>query len=138
MLVKFKINVNEGFGKFMESRSYKSARNIFAGVLSKLITMLFAFATRTVFIRMLGVEFNGINGLYSNILSILALSELGIGNVLNYTLYRALKQNDETRISALVQYFKKIYRIISFVVLGVGLLLVPLLPYIVNSDLPQQ
>lgn len=122
----------------MESRSLKSARNIFTGVISKLLTMLLAFITRTIFIRMLGVEYNGINGLYSNILSILALSELGIGNVLNYTLYRALQKHDEKRINALVFYFKKIYRIIAFAVLGVGLLLVPILPYIVNSDFPQE
>ena len=108
---------------------------IFAAVM---LLMAFAFSTKTIFIRLLGVEYNGVNGLFSNILSILALSELGIGNVLNYTLYRALKQHNEIKISSLVLFFKKVYRIIAFAVLGVGLFLVPLLPYIVSSTIPQQ
>ena len=60
----------------MGSRSRKSIRNIFMGFGSKFILMIFAFYTRTVFIRLLGVEYNGINGLFSNILSILSLTEL--------------------------------------------------------------
>ena len=86
----------------MESRSKKSARNILAGVISKLLLMIMAFAAKTVFIRLLGVEYNGINGLCSNILSILALSELGVGNVLNFSLYSALKDNDRFKVCALV------------------------------------
>lgn len=122
----------------MESRSKKSARNIFTGFINKFLLMAFAFATKTVFIRLLGAEYNGISGLYANILSILSLSELGLGNVLNYSLYQALKDHDELKIRSIVQYFKKIYRIIAFGVLGIGLLLVPLLPAIVNTTLPER
>ena len=70
-----------------ESRTKKASRNVAVGVVSKLIMMLFAFATKTLFIRFLGVEYNGVYGLYGNILAVLALSELGVGNVLNYALY---------------------------------------------------
>lgn len=121
----------------MESRTKKSVRNIFAGFASKILLMLFAFATKTLFIRLLGAEYNGISGLYSNILSILSLSELGLGNVLNFALYQALKENDKLKVRSVVRYFKKIYILIAFGVLGVGLLLVPLLPFIVNSTFPQ-
>ena len=121
----------------MESRSKKSARNILAGVISKLLLMIMAFAAKTVFIRLLGVEYNGINGLCSNILSILALSELGVGNVLNFSLYSALKDNDRFKVCALVHYFRKIYLIIAAAVMGAGIALVPVLSHVVNSTLPQ-
>ena len=122
----------------MESRSKKSARNIFTGFINKFLLMAFAFTTKTVFIRLLGAEYNGISGLYANILSILSLSELGLGNVLNYSLYQVLKDHDELKIRSIVQYFKKIYRIIAFGTCGIGLLLVPLLSFIVNTTLPQR
>ncbi len=121
----------------MESRSKKSARNIFTGFVSKMLLMAFAFATKTIFIRLLGAEYNGISGLYSNILSILSLSELGLGNVLNFSLYQALRNHDERKVRSIVQYFKKLYWAIAIGVLAIGLCLVPLLPAIVNSTLPQ-
>lgn len=101
----------------IETRLQKSFRNIFSGVVSKVVLMLFAFSTKTIFIRLLGSEYNGVNGLFTNILSILALSELGIGNVLNYSLYQALKQNDEEKIRSVVFFFKRIYRCIALLVL---------------------
>lgn len=122
----------------MESRSKKSARNILTGFVSKILLMVFAFSTKTIFVRLLGVEYNGVNGLYSNILSILALSELGLGNVLNYTLYQALRENNEKKIRSIVKYFKKVYLLIALSVSCVGILLIPLLPYIVKTTLPQK
>lgn len=121
----------------MESRSKKSARNILSGVICKLLLMIMAFATKTIFIRLLGVEYNGINGLYSNILSILALSELGVGNVLTFSLYNALKNNDQAKVCSLVNYFKKIYNLIAAAILVIGIALVPILNHIVNSNIPQ-
>ena len=119
-----------------ESRTKRASRNVVVGVLSKLIIMVFAFATKTLFIRLLGVEYNGVNGLYGNILAVLALSELGVGNVLNYTLYSALRNNDTEKVQSLVKYFRRIYYGIAMAVSFIGLALVPFLHYIINSDLP--
>lgn len=116
-------------------RSKKSFRNIFTGIVNKIVIMLLSFATRTIFIRLLGAEYTGINSLYSNILSVLSLAELGIGNVLMFYLYSALKEKNEKRINSLVFEFRKIYFIIIVVVLFFGLILVPFLPFIVNTSL---
>lgn len=120
----------------MESRYGNSIRNIFTGVISKLFLSVLAFTARTVFIQALGVEYNGINSLYSNILSILSFSELGIGNVLTFSLYEAFKEKDYQRINALINYFRRIYYGVSCAILAVGLMLIPILKYIVNSNLP--
>ena len=119
-----------------ESRTKKASRNVVVGFLSKFVIMIFAFATKTIFIRLLGVEYNGVNGLYANILAVLALSELGVGNVMNYALYSALKNNDKEKVQALVKYFRKIYYCIALAISSFGLILVPFLKYIINSDLP--
>ena len=119
-----------------ESRAQKSARNVMTGVLSKLLLMVLAFATKTIFVRLLGDEYNGVNGLYTNLLSVLALAELGVGNVLNFSLYKALRDNDNSLVCTTVNYFKKLYRGIALAVAIVGVALIPALRYIVNSDLP--
>lgn len=116
-------------------RSAKSIRNVATGVTNKVLMMVLAFATRTLFIRLLGAEYTGISSLYTNILSVLSLAEMGMGNVLMFYLYGALKDRDEDRICSLVNEFKKIYTAIIIIVLSIGVLLIPFLRYIVHSSL---
>lgn len=117
-------------------RSEKALKNISTGLLNKAIVMFLSFATKTAFIRLLGAEYNGISSLFTNILSVLALAELGLGNVLMFYLYAALKEDDHEKIYALTQEFKRIYNIIILFILGVGLAVIPFLPSIVNSEFP--
>ena len=118
-----------------KGRSAKSLQNVSTGLINKLLMMVLAFATRTIFIRLLGAEYTGISSLYTNILSVLSLAEMGIGNVLMFYLYEALKEQDEEKITILVNEFKRIYLGIAAIVLSVGLLLIPFLGYIISSPL---
>lgn len=122
----------------MKSRVESSHKNINTAILTKLIVMGIAFFLRTVFIKILGEEYTGINSLYNNILSILSLAEFGIGNIASYYMYNALVNNDNDKILMVVVYFKKIYRIIMALILMMGLMLVPILHLIVNSSLNRQ
>lgn len=119
------------------SRTQNVTKNLVVGIISKAFLLAATFVTRTLFIRILGAEYTGISSLYSNILSLLNLAELGFGSVLTYELYKPLRDNDEETVTALVALFKKIYSIIIVVVLTFGLLLLPFLKYIVKSDLNQ-
>ena len=104
------------------------------GLGNKLILFVLAFLTRTVFIRLLGAEYTGVSSLYSNILSVLSVAELGLGNVMMYYLYSALREKDEARVNYIVFYFRRIYLGIIAAVLGVGAMLIPFLGLIVKSD----
>lgn len=119
-------------------RSDKALKNVMIGLGNKILMLALAFLTRTVFIRLLGAEYTGISSLYTNILSVLSLAELGLGNVLMFYLYSALKDNDKERINQLVFEFKNIYRLIIVCVLGVGVVLIPFLNIIVKSTLDQR
>lgn len=116
------------------NRTKKALRNVATGLLNKLVLFFMAFATRTVFIRLLGAEYTGINSLYTNILSVLSVAELGLGNVMMFYLYGALREKDEARINYIVFYFRRIYLVIIAVVLGFGCLLIPFLGLIVKTD----
>lgn len=117
-------------------RSQKALKNVSTGLINKAAIMLLSFATKTVFIRLLGAEYNGVSSLYTNILSVLALAELGLGNVLTYYLYSALEEGNTEKISALTQEFKKIYEVVIVGVSLVGIAIVPFLGILVKSDLP--
>lgn len=115
------------------SRTTNSLRNAGVSVLSHLLTAVMSFACRTVFIYTLGREFLGISSLYTNVLTILSISELGLSTVITYRLYLPLKEGDHAQICALMDFFRKAYRVIGAVVLVLGLALMPFLPHLMNG-----
>ena len=115
-----------------EDRSGKSIKNMAYGMGAQLLQSIFPFISRTVFIYVLGESYLGINGLFSSILSVLSLAELGIGNVVVFSLYKPLAAGDKDRLGAYVNYYKVIYRTIAAVVLGVGMIVLPFIPYLVK------
>lgn len=118
------------------ARTKKSLKNILSSVGIKLCTLLLSFASRTVFIYVLGAEYLGLNGLFSNILSFLALSELGLGVAIAYLLYAPLATNDVERIKVVMNFYKKCYLVIGLAIMLIGCALMPFLKYLVNLDQP--
>ncbi len=116
----------------MQGRTNRVIRNFIYGIGSQIILTLFPFISRTIFIKCLGVEYLGINGLFASILVMLSLAELGIGNVVIFSLYKPVAENDYERISALLNFYKVLYRSIATVVFVVGIVLIPFLKYLVN------
>lgn len=128
--------VENNQGQMLEkSRTYNSIRNIFFGIGSQIIVLFLNFLSRTIFIKVLGTEYLGINGLFSNILTVLSLAELGIGNAIIYSLYKPLAEKDENKISAIMNLYRKVYNVIAISILIIGLLIIPILKYIVNSNI---
>ena len=114
----------------------KLIKNATLGIVFKILTIVFTFVNRTLFIRVLGEQYLGINGLYSNILSVLSLADLGVNSVMMFFLYEPLAHKDERKLSALIVFFKKVYYMIACSVFCVGICLIPFLSHLVNgSDL---
>lgn len=117
------------------SRTKNTFLNSLAGIAVKIITILTAFVTRTVFIKTLGIQYAGVSGVFTDVLTVLSFAEMGIGSAIVYALYKPIAENDERQISKLMNAYKKIYSIIAFVILGLGLALIPFLGYIIR-DVP--
>ena len=100
-----------------------------------MLRLIMQFAIRTVFIHFLGKEFLGLNGLFTNILSLLSMAELGIGSSIVYSMYKPLAVGDQPKIRALMQLYKKAYKYIGFLVGIIGLGLIPFLKYMISSDI---
>lgn len=77
------------------------------------ITVILSFVNRTVFIRLLGVDYLGINGLFADILMMLSLADLGLTSAMAYSYYKPIAEHDTEKVAALLQYYKKIYQYIA-------------------------
>lgn len=116
------------------SRTENSAKNIYTGLINQILILIFRFVTRTVFVKTLGSEFLGINGLFSNILTLLSLADLGIGGALVYCLYKPIEKGDKKKQTIIVNYLRKVYRNIGIAIMVIGICLLPFLKYIIEED----
>lgn len=98
--------------------------------LGQIIAMIIVFPTRMIFVKTLGTDYLGINGLFTNIISVFSLADLGIGSAIVFSLYKPIAEKNFMKISALMNFYKNAYRIIGLIVLLSGLVVMPFLPRI--------
>lgn len=115
------------------SRTQNTILNLTSGVIGEVIIYSLQFLTRTVFIRTLGKSYLGISGLFTNILALLSLTDLGIGAALNYRLYKPLKEKDESHLSVLMDFYRRMYFIIGTVILILGCCMLPFLRFLIKD-----
>lgn len=114
-------------------RTSNSIKNSLTALIGNSISFIIAFIAQAIFIRLLGTEYLGLNGLFSNVLSMLCFVELGIGNAIVFNLYKPIAENDEKKIAALLNFYKKVYNIILIIIFILGLCLLPFIHYIVGK-----
>lgn len=115
------------------SRARNSLRNAGASFASQLISALLRFACRTAFLYTLGAEYLGIPALYTNVITLLSVSELGFSTVITFHLYQPLAKGDHAMVRALMAFYRKVYRVVGLVVLVLGLCLMPALPHLMTG-----
>lgn len=114
-------------------------KNSIYSLLSFLFLSLIGIYIRKLFTENLSIELLGLEGLFSNIVSILSLAELGVSSVINYSLYKALAEDDRDEINILMNIYRFMYRIIGCFILFVSIILYFALPFIINErNLPWQ
>lgn len=118
-----------------ESRAKNSIRNSTVSIITQVLTVVINFIVKTVFIHTLGSEYLGVNGLFSNIITILSLADLGIGVAIPYSLYKPLAEKDTKKINILMKFYAKVYNVIGMIVLVIGLSLTPFLGLMIK-DMP--
>lgn len=120
------------------SRTKNTIRNIVWNLIDKVITIFFSFILRAIIIRKLSAEYLGLNSLFTSILQVLNLTELGFSNAVVFSMYKPIAENDKDTICALMNLYKKVYRIIGIVILIIGLILVPFLGNFIKDEFPRE
>lgn len=115
------------------SRTQNSLINLLTGTAGSVLVTVLKFVTRTVFIATLGREYLGINGLFADIMSMLSLTDLGLGLAMNFKLYKPLAERDEHRVRLLMKLYRDAYRIVGLAIGVLGLCMIPFLPLLISD-----
>ena len=116
-----------------KSRTEYSMMNTSVALFAQVSAILMGFFTRVVFTRTLSEGYVGINGLFTDILNILSLSELGVGTAITYALYGPIARKDYEKQKILMRLFRLFYRVTAAIVLIAGLLLIPFLDVLMKD-----
>ena len=117
-------------------RTKNATRNIITGSILKIYTIIVPFLMRTIILYILGAKYLGLDGLFTSILQVLNLTELGVGMAMVNSMYRPIAEDDTDKICALMYLYKKYYRIIGFAILIIGGILTPFIPKLIKGDIP--
>lgn len=115
------------------NRTKSSIKNLLFAGIGQFVGIIINLISRFVFVKILTQEYLGLDGLFSNIISMLSLVELGIGPAMTFSLYKPLAENNIEKIKALMKLYKKAYTIIGIVVLILGISITPFIPYLIDE-----
>lgn len=118
-------------------RTKNATRNIIFGVILKAYQIIVPFLMRTAMIYFMGVQFLGLNSLFTSILQVLNLAELGVGSAMIYSMYKPIADDDAATICALMKLYRTYYRAIGLVIAIIGCVLTPFIPKLISGDIPK-
>ncbi len=111
-------------------------RNVIAGSLNQVLHLVFPFLNRTLFLWLMGPEYLGLNGLFTSVLSVLTLAELGFGKAVVCSMYKPIADDDHDMVCAYLRFYRTVYRWVGTIIFIVGLCLLPFLRKLVHGNLP--
>ena len=117
-------------------RTKNATRNIVFGIILKIYQIAIPFLMRTAMIYFMGMQYLGLNSLFTSVLQVLNLAELGVGSAMVFSMYKPIVDDDKVTICALMKLYKIYYRFIGLAVAVLGLALLPFIPKLIHSDLP--
>lgn len=118
-------------------RTKNATRNIIFGIILKGYQIVVPFLMRTAMIYLMGVKYLGLNSLFTSILQVLNLAELGVGSAMVYSMYRPIADDNNVVICALMRLYRTYYRVIGLVIAVIGGLLTPFIPKLISGDIPE-
>ena len=111
-------------------------RNVLAAVISSVTKLVFPFLNRTLFLWLMGPAYLGLNGLFSSILTVLMLAELGFGTAVVCSMYKPVADDDKTLLCAYLKFYRTVYRWVGSVIFIAGLILLPFIRKLIHGNLP--
>lgn len=116
-----------------KTRTENVAKNVILSSLFQIVAYIIGFVSRTIFIKILGEQYLGLNGVFTNILTLLSFAELGIGSAIVYSMYKPLATKNSEKLKELIAFYKKIYLLIGSIIIIGGIVLIPFLDFFITS-----
>lgn len=121
-----------------KNRTTYTIKNIIFGILNKILNIVFPFLIRSFIIHFLGTQYLGLNTLFTSILQVLNLAEMGLSSAIIYSMYKPIADCNVDEVCNLLYLYKKIYKKIGIIVLIVGIILIPFLPHLIYGSYPKE
>lgn len=112
-------------------------RNILFGMVNRVIMLVIPFFERLIIQNVLGSQYLGLGSLYQSIIQVLSLSELGFSAAMVYNMYKPAADGNVIKMNALLNFYRRVYRIIGVIILGIGLCLIPFIPHLIKGSHPE-
>lgn len=123
----------------MKLERIKNTKNgVMFGLIERFVGLILPFIIQTITIKQLGIEYVGVKGLFSSILTVFSLAELGFGSAIVYAMYKPIAEDNNIEISALLNFYRKVYRRIGFFIFILGILIMPFLHFIIDGPIPKE
>lgn len=116
-----------------ESRTKNTKRNIIFSFVDTFIMMGFQFVSRSIIVYVFNSQYLGLSSLFSSILQVLNMADLGFSIAIVYNMYKPIAEHDVAAVCALLKYYRKIYHIVGVIMLGVGVAIMPLIPHLITG-----
>lgn len=118
------------------ARTKNTVRNTMWGMIYRIITLIGPFIVKTLIVNKLGIEYSGLSSLFTSILTVLNLSNLGFSSSIVFTMYKAIADEDLELQCAMIAFYRKVYKYVGLAILALGLMVMPFLPHLVKGDVP--
>ena len=115
-------------------RSEKLLKNVTWSIIGYFAYALLGFVSRSIFINRLGDTLTGVSTLFSSILSLLSLAELGFSSAISIHLYKPLAEGNQRKVAALMNLYRNAYRVIAIVIFTLGMAILPFIHLFIKSD----
>ncbi len=112
-------------------------KNLSFGLMNRMILLLCPFIERIAIRSVLGAEYLGLGSLFSSVITVLSLSELGFSAAMVYNMYKPAGEKNIGKMNALLNYYRRVYRLIGLAILGAGVALIPFLPSLIEGSPPE-
>ncbi len=113
-----------------------TVRGIYYGIINKVILIVMPFILRSLLIYKIGADYAGLSSLFTSILRVMNVAELGFASAATYSLYKPIAEDDDEKICALLAFYRKIYYAIGALILLAGLVLIPFLDRLIKDSYP--
>ncbi len=116
-------------------RDKKALKNIKFGTLLAIVTAIAQFICRTVMLKTIGTGYVGLDGVFLSLIGMYSLTELGISNAINYSLYEPMVKHDTVTANKIIAFYKDIYRLVGIATLCIGFMIIPILKYLIADNI---
>lgn len=110
------------------------AKNTAASLIAQITTLVCGFILPRLFLQHYGSEVNGLVNSISQFLSVIAFLELGVGAVVQSSLYKPLAEKDNQQISKVMVSANKFFQRLARILLVYVISLMIIYPYIANQN----